>query len=262
MLIGHVTSVVSRGDFIRNTDYEQRNLSDEEYDEWLLSTPIEARFDLATLELLIGEGIEKHEAHDMMLSEYIKSRKKFVRYDDTEKKRLSFYIPLFPAMRSSDFADEMNVSLTKFMVAAIELGLIRFMYEYHDQYDGAVSIKRAMGKRISNKQCKIIYMQTSKQKITLGSAYGIKMGASTHFTPNVYEWFYDALSATAVALNMSMSDLCYLCWCIAVQNTIPNDMLDKMLAQDITEVLDYFDVEINIYSKKIDLLLCDIKDGV
>jgi len=241
-------------------DYTQRSLSDEEYDEWLLSTPVEARFDIATLELLIGEGIPKHKAHDMMLEEYMKSRTEYVRYDDTEKKRLSFYLPLFPAMRSSDFAYQFNTSLTKFLVASIELGLIRFMYEYHDQYDGAVSIKQAIGKKVSDRPGKILYMQINKQKITLGSASGVKSQGCTHFTPNVYEWFYDALSATSTALNMSMSDLCYCCWCISMQNTMPNDMIDKMLEQDIRDVLEYFNIEIDIYGKRIDQLLSHIKE--
>ena len=242
-------------------DYVSQNaLTDEEYDEWLMSTPLEARFDIATLELLIGEGIKKHEAHDMMLSEYITTRPKFARWDDTEKKRLSFYLPLFPAMRSSDFAYQLKLSLTKFLVASIELGLIRFMYEYHDQYDGAVSIKQAIGKRVSDKQGKILYMQIHKQKITLGSASGVKAQGCTHFTPNVYEWVYDALGATATALNMSMSDLCYCCWCISMQNTMPTDMIDKMLAQDIGDVLDYFNVEIDIYGRRIDQLLSHIKE--
>jgi hypothetical protein len=242
-------------------DYlSQNNLTDEEYDEFLLSTPLEDRFDLGTLEILVGEGIPKHAAHDMMLEEYIKSRTKFVRYDDSEKKRLSFYLPLFPAMRSADFSSHFNISLNKFLIAAIELGLIRFMYEYHDQYDGAMAIQKAMGKLINTQKGKILYMQISKQKITLESATAVKMGGAKHFVPNVYEWFYDALATTASSLNMSISDLCYLCWCISVQRTLPNDLVDRMLSQDISDLMTYFSVEIDIYYKRIDGLLCDIKE--
>jgi hypothetical protein len=235
-------------------------LSDDEYDEFLLSTPLEERFDLGTLELLIVEGVPKHEAHDMMLEEYISSRTKFIRYDDAEKKRLSFYLPLFPAMRSSDFAHSFNISLTKFLVAAIELGLIRFMYEYHDQYDSAIAIKQDMGNRISDKQGKILYTQINKQKITLGSAVGVKGGACTHFTPNVYDWFYDALASTSLALNMTMSDLCYCCWCISMQNCMPNGSIDNMIAQDVSDILEHFNIEIDIYGKRIEQLLSHIKD--
>ena len=244
-------------------DYlSQNNLTDDEYDEWLLSTPLEDRFDLGTLEILVGEGIEKHAAHDMMLDEYIKSRTKFVRYDDTEKKRLSFYLPLFPAMRSADFAYELNTSVTKFLIAAIELGLIRFLYEYHDHKEAAISIKHAMGKIISDKSKRILYMQLNKQKISLGSASGSNFGVCTHFTPNVYEWFYDSLSTTATALNISISDLCYCCWCITMQNCMPNNAIDKMTAEDVSDILAGFEVEIKIQSQRIEQLLSNIKDGV
>ena len=242
-------------------DYlSQNTLTDDEYDEWLMSTPLEERFDLGTLELLVVEGVPKHAAHDMLLEEYIKSRTKFIRYDDTEKKRLSFYLPLFPAMRSADFASMFNISLTKFLVASIELGLIHFMYDYHDKYDGAISIKKAIGKQITDGKGKILYMQINKQKITLDSSAGVKSGACTHFTPSVYEWFYDALAATANALNMSISDLCYCCWCITIQNSMPNDMIDKMTDQDVREILTQFNVEIDIYGRRIEQLLSHIKE--
>jgi len=257
----YCSSVVSNGDTMTDKNYySQRTLSDEEYDIWLMSTPLEARFDIDTLETLVCEGIAKHAAHDMTLEEYIKSRTKFIRYDDTEKKRLSFYLPLFPAMRSADFADQFNISLTKFLVSSIELGLIRFMFEYHEQYDGAVSIKRAIGRKITDTPSKIMYMQISKQKISLNSATGVKSGEATHFTPNVYEWFYDALAATSIALNISMTDLCYCCWCITMQNAMSNDMIDSMLGQDISDVLHYFDVEIDIYGRRIENLLSYINE--
>ena len=76
----------------------------EQYDEYMRDTPLVARFDPMTIQMLVVDAVPKHAAYEMMFDEYLKQRSRFYEYDESEKKRLSFYLPLFPAMLSADFA--------------------------------------------------------------------------------------------------------------------------------------------------------------
>ena len=223
----------------------------EDYDEYIQNTPLEARFDPATLQMLVVEAIPKHAAYEMMFDEYLKERNRFAEYDESKTKRLSFYIPVFPAMRSMDFAYEYKISLHKFLVNIVELGLITFMYDYHDEMETIKRGRASLGPSLSSQSSKIHYLQIGKQKITLGSGCSARTDASKHFAPSVQIWMYNALTDAAATLNMSCTDLAYLCWCIAVKKTINNNIVDKFVDSDISDILTYFNVELEIYTRRI-----------
>lgn len=230
----------------------------EEYDEYMKATPLEARFDPTTIQMLVVEAIPKHAAYEMMFDEYLKQRSRFSEYDDSAKKRLSIYLPLFPAMRSQDFAYECKVSLHKFLVTILELGLITVLYDFHEDCSEAKMSKDLLSKSIRDSRSKLRYLQIDKQKVGLSSGAGMRVGGSRHFTPHVQEWMYNAVNDTAAYLNMTASDLAYLCWCVGVQKTLPLGMVDVMLDKDIDIIVDTFRYELLMYVKRINGLVSEI----
>ncbi len=242
-------------------DYPEYDLNNpESYEEYISSTPLEARFDPATIQIMVVEAIQKHAAYEMQFDEYLRQRSRFSEYDESEKKRLSFYLPLFPAMRSQDFAYEYEISLNKFLVNLVELGLITFLYDYHGDCSETKRAKHELSKAITSERTKILYLQVDKQKINLGSTVGSRDGISKHFSPGVQEWFYNAINDAAAYLNMTTSDLAYLCWCIGVQKTLKQDIIDKMLDKDIDNVMQLFRYELEIYLNRINSLLKDVAE--
>lgn len=241
-------------------EYPDYDLTDSDsYTNYIESTPLEARFDPNTIQLMVIEAIPAHKAYTMTFGEYLENRSRFSEYDEAERKRLSFYLPLFPAMRSQDFAYGFKISFHKFLVTIAELGLITFLYDFHEECSVSKIAKHSMAASIKSGYTKVLYMQIDKQKIGLSSASGVKQGAARHFTPSVPEWLYNAITDTAAYLNMTTSDLVYLCWCIGVQKTLPNDMVDIMLDQDLDAILQGFGYELDIYVKRINGLLYEME---
>lgn len=223
----------------------------EEYDEYIENTPLEARFDPMTIQMIVTEAIPKHAAYDMMFDEYIKERTKFYEYDPSEKKRLSFYLPLFPAMLSADFATEYKISYHAFVVRLIELGLIHFQYDYHDEYQNIKTVKKNLSKLITTPTRKAHYLQMNKQDICLGSCAGARTPSNKHFTPSVPLWLYNAVTDCSSYINMSISDLVYLCWCIGLSKTIPESISNPVILLESELVMRDFDREIQILNKRI-----------
>ena len=57
----------------------------EEYDDYMRDTPLVARFDPATIQMLVADAVPKHAAYEMMFDEYLKQRSRFYEYDESEK---------------------------------------------------------------------------------------------------------------------------------------------------------------------------------
>ena len=241
-------------------DYPENDPADpDSLDDYYESTKLEARFDPLTIQLLVVEAIPKHAAYGMMFDEYIKQRRQFSQYDSTEKKRLSFYIPLFPAMMSADYATEFKISYHQFIVFMVEIGLITFMYDYHDQYQTVKEGKQTLSKLVTSERNRIYYLQMDKQTICLGSCGSKQATKAKHFTPNVPEWLYNAITDSANYINMSISDFVYLCWCVGMQNSLPNDQANSILDKDNAAILGSFDHELTIYSSRINYTLKEMK---
>jgi hypothetical protein len=241
------------------SDIEQWSSDPEDLDDYYESTKLEARFDPMTIQLLVVEAIQKHQAYGMLFEDYIKQRKKFMSYDETEKKRLSFYLPLFPAMMSADYATDFRISYNQFLVFMIELGLITFLYDYHDQYDTVKEGKKTLSKMVTSERNRIYYLQMDKQTICIGSCAGSRIGKVKHFTPNVPEWLYNAITDSATYINMSVSDFIYLCWCIGVQSSLTEDKVNPVLSGDNSAILSTFNHEFDIYAGQIDHTMTSMK---
>jgi hypothetical protein len=234
------------------TEYPEYDPTDpDSLDEYYESTKLEARFDPLTIQSLVVEAIPKHAAYEMMFDEYIKQRSQLMNRDDSEHKRLSFYLPLFPAMLSADFATEYKLSYHRFLIFAIELGLIMFKYDYNEEYKLSKQGKRELSKTVTTSTRKLHYLQMDKQKICVGSCDNQRHGASKHFTPNVPEWLYNAISDCAAYLNMSITDFSYLCWCIGTTRTIPNDIMNPLLDRENSVIIQSFETELSIYTDRI-----------
>jgi hypothetical protein len=248
------------GKHLRRESYPEYDPADpDSLDEYYESTQLEARFDPYTLQLLVVEAIPKHAAYGMLFEEYIQQRKRFMAYDDTEKKRLSFYLPLFPAMMSADYATEFKISYHQFLMFMIELGLITFLFDYNHQYQVVKEGKKTLSKLVTSERNRIYYLQMDKQTICIGSCAGSRSGKVKHFTPAVHEWLYNAVTDSANYINMSISDFVYLCWCIGVQRSLTNDQSNPILTRDNTTLLEMFDYELNIYSNHIENIMTSMK---
>ena len=223
----------------------------ESEDEYIEQTPREARFDVNTIRLLCVEAFQKHQAYGMLFEEYQRKRSQFMDSDDSERKRLSFYFPKFPARVSSDLAIINNTSHHRFLILMIELGLITFHVDYHDEYKIVKDGRPSIFNHLTTTSNHHLYLQIEKQTIVLNSGTGYKQGGSKHFVPSVPEWLYNAAMDAAVYLNMSISDFIYLCWCIGVQNSLPEDMVPKIVGDHTLEVCYTFKMELQEYSDRI-----------
>ena len=242
-------------------DIEQWSSDPDDLDEYYDSTKLEARFDPLTIQLLVVEAIPKHAAYGMLFDDYIQQRKRFMSYDETEKKRLSFYLPLFPAMMSADYATEFKISYHQFVVFMVELGLITFLFDYNDQYHIVKDGKKTLSKLVTSERNKIYYLQMDKQTICIGSCGGFKNGKAKHFAPNVPEWLYNAITDSATYINMSISDFIYLSWCVGMRSSLTSDQANPVLDKEISDILTSFDHEFIIYASRIEHTLNDMRSG-
>lgn len=231
-----------------NADFYQ-----EEYEEYMRDTPLVARFDPMTIQLLVTEAVPRHAAYGMMFDEYAKQRSRFTEYDDSEKKRLSFYFQRLPSRVSSDLAFTYKTSHHRFMILIIELGLITFHVDYHDEYNMAKTIRKKVFDGVETETNLKQYMQIEKQTIELGSGAGRMQGSTKHFVPSVPEWLYNAVTDASIYLNMSISDFTYLCWCIGVRNNLPDSVLPKIMGQKFDDTINTFNFELNEYIDSINI---------
>jgi len=233
----------------------QRSFSDDYYEEYIESTPLEARFDYTTIELAVIEGFPKHEAYGMMFETYQRKRAQFSEYDPSEKKQMSFYFQGFPARVALDLALINKLPAYYFLVTMIELGLIHFQVDYHDEYIIVKEGRQKVFALLRSDTAKKNYNQIERQTISLGAAAGYRSGKAKHFSPSVPKWLYNAIMDTSNYLNMPVSDFCYLCWCISASNCFPNEMIPEMVDREICNVVQEFEFELKHYSTRIEDIL-------
>jgi hypothetical protein len=236
----------------KNTEQKNPDEFSSEYDDYMRDTPLEARFDPLTLKSLVEEAIPKHRAYDMFFGEYIEERKRMLGWDLSEKKRLSFYLPLFQAMASTSYADMYDLAYSHFVVFISELGLIKFQYDYQIEFCKAKEGTTSLLRLVTSPTRKQYYMQLDKQRICIGSGDNFRKGAAKHFAPSVPDWFYNAISNGAVYLNMTMSDFVYLCWCIGITEGIEEDKINSVVNDDSNAVIVDFNTELVIFLSRID----------
>ncbi len=214
------------------------------------------QFDWRTIKVLCVSGIPKHKAYGMNFDQYRKQRE-MVTDDTTEKKYLTYYLPAFPSMLNTDFAGIHNVSIRKFTLLTLELGLIHFQHDYYDTYR---NVKNARGKsvidRITSDTSRNVYKHLRGCTITLGACKGMSDYESIRSSVNTPEWFYNALTDTSKHLNMSMSDMAYLCWCIGITKCVIGDTEENAyLKETFQKVIDEFKTELDFYISSVNGLL-------
>lgn len=228
----------------------------EDYDDYIANTPLEARFDYLTIQTIVSEGFEKHKAYGMSFEEYRIQRTYMMDYDETEKKRLTYYLPKYYARIASDLAFRNKVSYHRFTILMIELGLIHFQVDYHDEYESIKEGRERLFTGIDDIDGEHRYMQLDKQTIELGTCSNARAGTK-HFSPSVPEWLYNANFEISNYLNMSGSDLVFLSLCIGITNCLPKDTLPKKVIESANAILKVFDSEIKAYKGRIESLLAN-----
>jgi hypothetical protein len=232
----------------------------DEYDEYIKSTPVEARFDYLTIEMAVTEAFPKHEAYGMMFSEYHRMRAKLSGYDESEKKRLSFRMPRYYAHVASDLAMANKISIHRTVILLIELGLIHFQVDYASEYSDAKNGRNRLFWGLKTPDDRSVYRQIEKQTIVLESMGSRNAGASIHFIPSVPEWLYNAIMDIRAYLNMSGTDFIFFCWCYGCINCFEESALPDIVRSDIKKVCDEFNFEIKAYSKRINELQYNKQD--
>lgn len=219
----------------------------EDYDEYIENTPVEARFDYLTIQMAVTEAFPKHEAYGMMFADYHRKRSSMQGYDDTDKKRLSFRMPSYFAHIATDIALTQKVSTHRVIILLIELGLIHFQIDYKDEYNDIRTWRMNSYKNINDDESLRKYKRIERHNIVLNSG-----GRSCpHFAPSVPEWLYNAVMDTKAYLNMSYSDLVFFCWCYGCVNCFEENEIPNIIINDISKVCSDFRYEVLEYQKQI-----------
>lgn len=194
--------------------------------------------------------VPDHPAYRSPFADYMRNRSKYMDSDTSERTRMSFYLPKFPARISADLAVRHKISFSRFITFISEIGLITLQIDYHDQYQTLKSARQTMVPLIRTEQDRSLYMQLDKHNVSLGSCAGNRGGSSTHFSPSVPEWLYNAIADAGVYLNMTQSDVVYLCWCIGMKYSIDDRYKSPLLMKDVEAVITGFEYDLG-YSAKI-----------
>lgn len=213
--------------------------------------PESERFDWQTTKALCVGDVKKHKAYDMGFEDYLKNRRAYMDADDTERHRLSFYIPKFHSMLTTDMAITLDMSIHRFLGTIIEIGLINFQVDYHDQYQVTRAHRKKIIRRLTGERQRNVYMQMDKQTISIGSCTGYRGGGNKHYSLSVPLWLYDAITEVAGNLNMSITDVVYLSWCIGTSKTLPPHCICGLLDKDTHEVKEKFIFELKMYVTRI-----------
>lgn len=194
--------------------------------------------------------VPEHPGYRCSFSEYIKNRDKFVEADLSDKTRLTFHLPRFQARISSDIASgNYRISFSRFITHIIEVGLITFQIDYHDKYHIIKSVRSEMVLKVVDEKSRNLYMQLDKMTISLDSSGRAANGRQ--FSPAVPTWLYNAINDTSVYLNMSKSDVVFLCWNIGMKYSIDNRYKSTLMQRDVDSFLENFEYELTNYSNYI-----------
>lgn len=228
--------------------------SDVEPEDDLESIPEEERFDWKTISSICIHGNPKHRAYGASFGEYVRNRSHYVDSDENEKARLSFYMPRFESCMSSDLASILKLSSARFLNHIIEIGLITMMVDYHDQIEIIKHSRSNIMTSVVDKESQQAYMFMTRLPVTLGSSCGARRGESIHHAPTVPIWLYNAIGDVSTYLNMAMSDVVLLCWSLGYSKSLEPEYRNIVMNDHIKELVEHFDMEINLYTRSINML--------
>jgi len=224
--------------------------SETDYDTYVEQTPLEARFDPLTIELLVTEAFPKHEAYGMLFKDYHVKRAQMAGHDDSEKKRLSFRFPKYYAHLATDIALDNKVSLHRALVLLIELGLIHFQVDYHNEYTDIREWRLGSYKGLVDSESLRKYRLIERHEIKISSA----ASSNAHFVPSVQEWLYNAIMDTKSYMNMSGTEFVFFCWCYGVLNCFDDGSIPEIVMEDLRSICGEFRYEIEEYQNQISRL--------
>jgi hypothetical protein len=131
--------------------------------------------------------------------------------------------------------------------------------DFHEEYRLVKLGRKEAIKKVSNEDNRSYYMQLATSAIHIGSGVGFQYGKAKRYTPTVPLWLYNAVMEVSSFVNMSSSDLVFLCWCIGVQNCLPEDMVPGILGKDTSTIIRKFSLDIEYMSKEIEIVLDAMK---
>jgi hypothetical protein len=250
--ITFATGCATDGDSMTPRRYDD---SIDSLDDYNTNTPLEARFDPMTIQMIVTEGFQKHEAYGMPFKDYSVKRNQLSQYDTTEKKRLSTRFSNYFAHLCSDIAMDNKMSQIRTMILLVEIGLINFQVDYHDEYHAIKDTRSRLYHGARSNEDKALYRQIEKHTILL-EKFG---GMQTHFVPYVPEWLYNAVNDVKGYLNMSASDFMFFCWCYGCMTGFQENEIPDVFMEDIRKVCDEFRSGIEVSSRLIGLIQYDKK---
>lgn len=219
----------------------------EDYDDYIAATPLEARFDPATIQIAVTEAFPKHEAYGMMFADYHRKRSSLQGYDDSEKKRLSFRFPSYFAHVATDIALLQKVSFHRAVILLVELGLIHFQVDYREEYHDIQDWRLNSFKKLATEESLRNYKKIERYSIVLESS----SRSNPQFTPSVPDWLYNAIMEIKAYLNMSATDLIFFCWCYGCVNCFEDGIIPNIVREDMQKTCSEFHYEIQEYQHQI-----------
>jgi hypothetical protein len=187
-----------------------------------------------------------HPAYGMSISEYIRKRSQFENADD-KKTRLHFRVFPDVSVGIPYLSRKHSISPTKYVNYVIEHGLITFQHDYHDKHSLInLEMDQIFETAISNHA---FYTMMWGQKMTVALNSASRENKS--FAPTVSEWMYEAVRSTSMSLNMSQSDLCYLCMCIGIKTDSNEIRLPKPYTDKIEFAIKTFEFNLNLLHSQV-----------
>jgi hypothetical protein len=224
--------LITQDDFIEN----ERDIADH---------PNAKHFDWRELSAICVSPVPEHPAYGASFDEYAKYRKEVADDEGTEKSRLAFRIPKpiafgLPVLAKKHSTSKYKVSANRYVSLLIEMGMISFQRDYYDQCESISCNTEKLFDASHDERSLMVTLQIQKQTISLESS----SRSNKLYCPMVPAWLDDAVRSTAFGINMSVSDLVYVCVCKGLLNDLKEQKMPKAYVERVTSTLDYFEFEL------------------
>lgn len=204
-------------------------------------------FDWKEIRALCLAPEPKHPAYGMQISEYRKRRRDVIDDENNQKSKLGIRVPNTIADILHRIARNYHISVYRYLVLSLELGLITFQKDYHDRCSAINAIGDQLYHRVSSNADMKTFSQLNKQIISLN----LSRQDSRLFIPTVPEWVAMAVKSTALELNCTGMNLAYLCLCISIRKSAEEYKIPQPYLDDIDATIKSFDFEIEMLEKRI-----------
>ena len=205
------------------------------------------------IKLVCTGDVPNHEAYGMSFGDYKNRRNSIHTSEDDESIRICFRMTRFLTSISVDLSTLNSMSHYRFIILALELGLIHFQHRYHEDFGILKGIKASNIYGITDSTTEAKYSTLNNYTISTNSERSARS-----LTPTVPQWLGNAIKDNATNLNMSTSEFAFLCWCIGVSSTVTN--LQPYIKTKIETYINKFDIDFNTYMSVVKSVSKDIKN--